>query len=80
MKPEERAQIQKFRDIKIDALNIITNENLRRYDLVSKASWKWTIDANTCGLSKEVLVMLLTLSFSFSEKGEWALIFERLLV
>lgn len=58
MKRDKRAKIGKFHDVKIDARKIITDENLGRYGLVFEAPWKWSVDAHTCGLSKEILVIL----------------------
>lgn len=56
MKPGERALVQGFRGVKIDTQNIITDENMHQYGLVSETPWKWSVDADMCGLSKEVLV------------------------
>lgn len=56
MKKEEPSRVEKFHGVKIDARDIITDENLVQYGLVSEAPWTWNMDADMCGLSKDVLV------------------------
>lgn len=72
----ECSLIQEFSGVKIDAHEIMSQENFRHFGLESEAPWTWSVDFGSCGLSKEILVIFLISCLCFPDKDEWAFMLE----